>query len=200
MYFFIKRFLDFFSALVLLSLLSPIFLATLTLLAIALRGNPFFTQQRPGYKGKAFYIVKFRTMTNELDHLGNLLPDADRLTRVGKFVRSTSLDELPQFINVLKGDMSFIGPRPLLMEYLPLYSDFEMKRHQVKPGISGWAQVNGRNAITWKKKFALDVEYVENFSLAWDIKIAILTVKKVFKRDGINSAESVTAEKYNGCN
>lgn len=160
----------------------------------------FFLQERPGKNGKIFKVVKFKTMTDEKDCEGNLLPDADRLTKVGKFVRSTSIDELPQLWNVLKGDMSLIGPRPLLVQYLPLYSPVQARRHEVRPGITGWAQCHGRNAISWTKKFELDVWYVDNLSFVTDCKVIITTIRKVLKREDINSATSVTMEYFNGHN
>lgn len=174
-----KRFLDFVASLVVLILLSPIFLAVTILLGIANKGSPFFFQQRPGKNEKIFKIIKFKTMNDAKDSDGNLLPDAERLTKVGNFIRKTSLDEIPQLINVIKGDMSLIGPRPLLVSYLDLYDEFEKQRHNVRPGITGWAQVNGRNAIDWETKFKLDVYYVENLSLWLDIKIALKTIKNV---------------------
>ena len=181
-----------------------IFLPIILVVAIAIYiwdGRPvIFTQNRPGYKGKIFKIYKFRTMTNEKDENGKLLPDKKRLKGLGKFIRSTSLDELPQLFNVLKGDMSFVGPRPLLVEYLPLYNDMQKKRHDVKPGITGWAQVNGRNAISWQEKFEHDVWYVEHISFLLDMKILWLTFLKVIKRDGISSNTSVTIEKFKGNN
>lgn len=160
----------------------------------------FFTQERPGKNGKIFRVLKFKTMTDERDAAGNLLPDAQRLTRVGRFVRSTSLDELPQLFNVLKGDMALVGPRPLLVQYLPLYSPEQARRHEVRPGITGWAQVNGRNAISWTKKFELDVWYVDHCTLATDIKVLWLTVQKVLKRADISSQTSVTMEAFTGNN
>ncbi|WP_411689592.1 sugar transferase [Acinetobacter pseudolwoffii] len=177
--FFFKRSLDFVASLVVLILLSPIFLAVTILLGIANKGSPFFFQQRPGKNEKIFKIIKFKTMNDAKDSDGNLLPDAERLTKVGNFIRKTSLDEIPQLINVIKGDMSLIGPRPLLVSYLDLYNEFEKQRHNVRPGITGWAQVNGRNAIDWETKFKLDVYYVENLSLWLDIKIALKTIKNV---------------------
>jgi lipopolysaccharide/colanic/teichoic acid biosynthesis glycosyltransferase len=195
-----KPILDFMGALILLIVTSPILFLTLFLLAIT-NGFPLlFTQKRPGRYGKIFTIYKFRTMTNETDSAGNLLPDAARLKGIGKLIRSLSLDELPQLFNVLKGDMSFIGPRPLLVEYLPLYNDKQKKRHNVKPGITGWAQVNGRNAISWQEKFDLDVWYVENLSFWLDLKIMLLTFYKVLKREGVSSQDHVTMEKFNGTN
>lgn len=160
----------------------------------------FFRQERPGKGGKIFKVVKFKTMTDERDAEGNLLPDADRLTKVGRFVRSTSIDELPQLWNVLKGDMSLIGPRPLLVQYLPLYSPEQARRHDVRPGITGWAQCHGRNAISWTKKFELDVWYVDHISFITDCKIVLTTIKKVFGREDINSATSATMESFNGNN
>ena len=159
-----------------------------------------FFQERPGKDGKIFKVVKFKTMTDERDENGNLLSDEERLTKVGKFVRSTSLDELPQLLNILKGDMSFIGPRPLLPEYLPLYSPEQARRHNVRPGLSGWAQVNGRNSISWKQRFEYDVWYVDNISFKLDLKIFFLSIKKAFVREGINSATSATMEDFNGHN
>ena len=158
----------------------------------------FFTQERPGKDGKIFRILKFKTMTNERDENGELLPDEQRLTRVGRFVRSTSIDELPQLINVLKGDMALIGPRPLLVQYLPLYSPVQARRHEVRPGISGWAQCHGRNAITWKEKFEYDVWYVDNLSLWIDIQVVLVTIRNVLLRKDINSATAATMEYFNG--
>lgn len=197
---FFKGLLDRLLALLALILLSPIMLVVLLVLAYALKGNPFFVQQRPGYKGKPFNLLKLRTMTNVTDANGELLPDDQRLVPMGRLVRSASLDELPQFINVLKGDMSLIGPRPLLMEYLDVYSAEEMRRHDVLPGISGWAQINGRNSISWKEKFALDVYYVDNISFELDMKIIMMSFDKVAKKEGVNATAEVTMEKYNGHN
>lgn len=160
----------------------------------------FFLQERPGKDGKMFRVIKFKTMTDERNAEGNLLPDAERLTSVGRFVRSTSLDELPQLINVLKGDMALIGPRPLLPQYLPLYSPEQARRHEVRPGITGWAQVNGRNAISWTKKFELDVWYVDHISFIMDCKVILITLKKVFRREDINSSTAATMETFNGHN
>lgn len=181
-----------------LILLSPLFLLITLFLFIANSGKPFFFQSRPGKNGKIFRIVKFKTMTDKKDADGKLLPDAQRLTLVGKFVRKTSLDEIPQLLNVLKGDMSLIGPRPLLTHYLHLYNEFQNRRHEIKPGITGWAQVNGRNAISWDKKFEYDVWYVDNVSLPLDIKILFKTILKVFKSDGINTANAATTEPFSG--
>lgn len=196
---FIKRALDFTLSLIGFIVISPVFWLLWILLAIANKGaGAFFTQLRPGKNEKIFKVIKFKTMTDERDAQGNLLPDAERLTKIGKFVRSTSLDEIPQLLNVIKGDMALIGPRPLLVQYLPLYNDFQKRRHEVRPGITGWAQVNGRNAISWEKKFEYDVWYVENISLSLDIKILVKTIKKVFVREGISSDTSVTMEAFRG--
>jgi lipopolysaccharide/colanic/teichoic acid biosynthesis glycosyltransferase len=195
---FLKHLFDFIFAVLILLILSPIFLLVWLCLTIVNNGKPFFYQQRPGKEEKIFTIIKFKTMTDKRNSSGQLLPDADRLTAIGSFVRKTSLDELPQLINVLKGDMSFVGPRPLLPEYLPLYSEAQRKRHNVKPGITGWAQINGRNAVTWKRKFELDVAYVNNISFWLDLKILLLTIKKVFIREGIAQEGQVTAEAFKG--
>lgn len=199
----VKRPIGFLGALVALVLLSPIFIATIILLHFANKGaGVFFTQDRPGKNEKIFKALKFKTMTDESDAEGNLLPDADRLTPVGKFVRSTSIDELPQLINILKGDMAFIGPRPLLEQYLPLYSEEQHRRHDVTPGMSGWAQVNGRNNISWTKKFELDVYYVDHIGPMMDIKVFFTTIKKVLFRDDINQegGEWATMDPFNGHN
>ena len=183
---YIKRFLDF------------ILSVFIVIGAIKMGGNPFFTQERPGKDGKIFKLIKFRTMTNKKDADGNLLPDDQRLTSYGKFLRSTSVDELLELINILKGDMSIIGPRPLLVKYLPLYNDFQKHRHDVRPGLTGYAQVNGRNSISWEERFKLDVDYVQNITFMGDVKIIFDTVYKVFKRDGISSGTSVTMEEFKG--
>lgn len=199
----VKRPVDFVLALVALVVLSPLFLCTMVLLAFANKGaGVFFTQPRPGKGEKIFKALKFKTMTDERDARGNLLPDAERLTGVGRFIRSTSIDELPQLINILKGDMAFIGPRPLLVQYLPLYSPEQHRRHEVTPGMSGWAQVNGRNNIPWTKKFEYDVYYVDHIGLSLDLKIFFLTIKKVLCREDINQAggEWVTMDPFNGHN
>ncbi len=199
----VKRPIGFLGALVALVLLSPVFLATIVLLFFANKGaGVFFTQDRPGKNEKIFKALKFKTMTDERDADGNLLPDADRLTPVGKFVRSTSIDELPQLINILKGDMAFIGPRPLLVKYLPLYSEEQHRRHDVTPGMSGWAQVNGRNNISWTKKFEYDVYYVDHIGAAMDIKVFFTTIKKVLMRADINQEGGAEAsmEAFNGNN
>ncbi len=195
---FVKPFLDFVVAVIAFTLMLPLFLVTMLVLVVALKGNPFFMQCRPGKDENIFSIIKFRTMTNATDKAGNLLPDHQRLSGFGKFVRSTSLDELPQLLNVLKGDMSIVGPRPLLPAYLPLYSAVQKRRHLVKPGITGWAQVNGRNAVSWQKKFELDVFYVERISFALDFKILVKTVQKVIIRSDISSDSSVTVQPFKG--
>lgn len=199
--FFFKQLIDFCIVVVALSiLLIPLVIVTLWLHFANKGAGVFFTQDRPGKDGKIFKVIKFKTMTDERDAEGNLLPDAKRLTKVGKFVRSTSIDELPQLINVLKGDMALIGPRPLLPQYLPLYSAEQARRHKVRPGITGWAQVNGRNAISWTKKFELDVWYVDHCSFLLDLKIVLLTIKKVFMREGISQEGEATTEYFNGKN
>lgn len=202
---FIKRPIGFIGALVALIILSPLFLATMILLFFANKNGIkgiFFTQDRPGKNEKIFKALKFKTMTDERDIEGNLLPDADRLTKVGKFIRSTSIDELPQLINILKGDMAFIGPRPLLVQYLPLYSTEQHRRHEVTPGMSGWAQVNGRNNISWAKKFELDVYYVDHIGPKMDGKVFFTTIKKVLGREDINTTtgQSVTMDYFDGTN
>ncbi|SHJ38789.1 sugar transferase [Pseudozobellia thermophila] len=197
---FLKRVFDFFIAFFALLIASPIIVLVILFLAIANNGKVFFAQKRPGKDGKIFTIWKFKTMNDQKDANGKLLPDEKRLTPAGKFVRKTSLDELPQLFNVLKGDMSLIGPRPLLVSYLPLYNEFQKRRHEVKPGITGWAQVNGRNAIPWSKKFEYDVWYVDNLSFLLDVKIIFLTLLKVIKSDGISSDTSATMEVFTGNN
>jgi len=198
-YLFIKYIFDLSASLVALILLSPLFIVLIVGLYFANKGaGVFFTQPRPGKNGKIFNVIKFKTMTDEKDGEGHLLPDARRITTIGKFIRSTSLDEFPQLINVLKGDMSLIGPRPLLVQYLPLYSERQACRHKVRPGISGWAQVNGRNTIGWQQKFEYDVWYVEHISCMLDLKILFLTIKKVFMREGISSQTSETMEAFRG--
>lgn len=195
---FFKRFIDLIVSLVAFSLLLPLFIVVTALLYIANQGKPFFGQQRPGKNGRIFWLVKFKTMNDRKDAAGNLLSDAERLTSVGKFIRKTSLDEIPQLINVIKGEMSLIGPRPLLVEYLPLYNDTQKRRHDVRPGITGWAQVNGRNAIGWKEKFELDVWYVDNMSFLLDCKIVIFTLLKVVKSEGVSQQGHVTMTKFEG--
>lgn len=198
---FFKRLLDFWISLIVLICISPVLLVVTIWLHFANKGaGAFFFQERPGKNAKIFKVIKFKTMTDERDANGNLLPDAQRLTRVGKFVRSTSIDELPQLINVLKGDMALIGPRPLLTQYLPLYSKKQMRRHEVRPGISGWAQCHGRNAISWTEKFKLDVWYVDHCNLWTDIQVIFITIKNVLMRKDINSATTATMEAFNGKN
>lgn len=195
---YLKRFVDFAAAFFGLLLFSPFFILVTIALYIVNKGKPFFFQVRPGKNERIFKIVKFKTMNDKKDKNGDLLPDADRLTKIGSFVRKTSLDEIPQLINVLKGDMSLVGPRPLLVQYLPLYNEKQKRRHEVRPGITGWAQVNGRNAISWQQKFDYDVWYVENVSLMLDIRILFLTLKKVFIREGISQEGQATTEAFKG--
>ena len=195
-----KRIIDITCSLIGLIILSPIFLIVSILVYIKLGSPIFFTQERVGKDRKIFKMIKFRTMLDSKNKFGELLNDEERLTPFGKKLRSTSLDELPELINVLKGDMSLVGPRPLLVEYIPLYSKHQFRRHEVNPGITGWAQVNGRNSIDWETKFDLDVEYVDNFNLLMDIKILFLTVLKVIKKDGINQEGNATMEKFTGSN
>ena len=197
---FLKRFFDIIISLIGLIILSPVFIFVTIGLYFANDGKPFFFQARPGLKAKIFNIIKFKTMNDKKNEDGVLLADNIRLTPIGSFVRKTSLDEIPQLINVLKGDMSLIGPRPLLPQYLPLYTDSQKDRHLVRPGITGWAQVNGRNAISWKRKFELDLYYVNHCSFILDMKIVYLTFVKVFKRSGINASDGVTMEAFNGNN
>lgn len=193
-----KPLIDFTAALVALIIFSPVILFVTVALYFSNSGKPFFFQLRPGKDGKIFKIIKFKTMNDRKDAHGNLLPDAERITPLGAFVRKTSLDELPQLFNVIKGDMSLVGPRPLLPSYLPLYNDFQRRRNDVKPGITGWAQVNGRNAISWEKKFEYDVWYVDHQSFLLDMKILLLTVKKVFIREGITQEGHVSSEEFKG--
>ena len=198
---FFKRFLDFWISFVVLIIISPLLLLVTIWLYYANKGaGALFFQERPGKDGKIFRVIKFKTMTDERDADGNLLPDEVRLTNVGRFVRTTSIDELPQLINVLKGDMSLIGPRPLLVQYLPLYSKEQMRRHEVRPGISGWAQCHGRNQISWTEKFKLDVWYVDNLSFMTDLEIILITIKKVLFREDINSDNDATMEDFDGTN
>ena len=195
----IKRIIDLLLAGIGFLIISPVFLLLWLLLAVANKGaGAFFTQTRPGKDERIFRVIKFKTMTDERDAEGNLLPDAERLTKIGKLVRSTSLDEIPQLLNVVKGDMSLIGPRPLLVQYLPLYNEKQKRRHEIRPGITGWAQVNGRNAISWEEKFELDVWYVENVSLLVDMRILFLTIKKVFVREGISQKGQATMDFFKG--
>jgi len=193
-----KRIFDFTIALIALIILSPILLLTAILVRVFIGTPILFKQQRPGYMGRPFFVYKFRSMTNRLTPNGSLLPDAERLTRFGSFLRSLSLDELPELFNILRGDMSFVGPRPLLMEYLPLYSPRQMRRHDVVPGLTGWAQVNGRNAIDWPTRFNMDIWYVDNWSFWLDIKIIFMTVWKVISREGVNQDGQSTVEYFKG--
>ena len=195
---FSKRLFDFILALLALVILSPVLLITAILVRIFIGTPILFKQQRPGYKGRPFHIYKFRTMTNRITHDGSLLPDAERLTRFGRFLRSLSLDELPELFNILRGEMSFVGPRPLLMEYLPLYSAEQARRHDVMPGLTGWAQVHGRNAITWDDKFKHDVWYVDHWSFLLDLKIILMTAGKVVTREGVTQEGQATTEYFTG--
>jgi undecaprenyl phosphate N,N'-diacetylbacillosamine 1-phosphate transferase len=197
---FFKHLIDFIFALVSLMFFSPILIIVTILLSLANRGNPFFVQARPGKEEKIFKIIKFKTMTDDRDAKGNLLPDSQRLTHIGKIIRKSSIDEIPQLINVLLGDMSFIGPRPLLPEYLNIYDERQKNRHCVRPGITGWAQVNGRNAISWTQKLEYDIWYVENMSISLDFKILLKTFKKVIISEGINSDNMATTERFDGNN
>ena len=197
---FFKRFYDIVLSLLAIIVLSPLFIILIIVGTIVMKGNPFFTQLRPGKKEKIFKLIKFRTMTNAKDKEGNLLPDEKRLVKYGKFLRSTSLDELPELFNIFIGNMSIIGPRPLLVKYLPLYNEEQKHRHDVRPGLSGYAQAHGRNAITWEDKFKMDVWYTKNITFWGDIKIIIDTLLAVFKRSGINSETSVTMEEFRGNN
>lgn len=195
---FLKRLFDFIISATALIVLIPFFLIFTPIVAIAMRGNPFFVQKRPGKKGKIFKIIKYRTMTNKKDEEGNLLPDKDRLTKFGRIMRSLSIDELPELINIFLGQMSIVGPRPLLVSYLPLYNKFQARRHEVRPGLTGYAQVNGRNAISWQEKFELDVYYVDHCSFILDIKIFFKTILKVLKKDGISQSGEATMEFFVG--
>lgn len=195
---FFKRFFDFVLSLIAIIILSPVYIIVAILVRVKLGSPVIFTQERPGKDVKIFKMYKFRSMTSETDEEGNLLPDEVRLTSFGKQLRSTSLDELPELFNILKGDMSIVGPRPLLVKYLPLYNDFQKHRHDVRPGLTGWAQVNGRNAISWEDKFRLDVEYTEKCSFLLDLKILFMTVSSVLKKEGISSDTSVTMNEFTG--
>ena len=195
---FFKRLVDLLVALIIFTVLSPVFIIVVILLAFANSGKPFFFQRRPGKNERIFKVIKFKTMNDRKDKNGELLPDAVRLTAIGSFIRKTSLDELPQLLNVIQGDRSLIGPRPLLVEYLPLYNEVQRHRHDVMPGITGWAQVNGRNAISWQQKFEYDVWYVNNISFALDFKIFFLTIRNIVKSEGISSETSATMEKFRG--
>lgn len=194
----IKPIFDFVVGLILILILSPIFLIVLVLLTIINDGKPFFFQKRPGKHERIFKVIKFKTMTDKKDNDGNLLPDNERITKVGAFIRKTSLDEIPQLINVIKGDMSIVGPRPLLVRYLDIYSDYQKRRHEVKPGITGWAQVNGRNTLSWDKKFELDIYYVDNLSFLLDLKIFYKSFYKVFKSEGINQSDKRPMQPFKG--
>lgn len=196
--FFFKRFFDFILSLIAIIMLSPVYLIVIVLVRIKLGSPVFFTQKRPGKDEKIFKMYKFRTMTNEVDENGNLLPDDKRLTKFGKLLRSTSLDELPELFNILKGDMSIVGPRPLLVRYLPLYNEYQKHRHDARPGFTGWAQCNGRNSISWEEKFDLDVYYVNHITFLLDVKIIFKTVKTVLCREGISSEASATMEEFRG--
>lgn len=195
---YIKRILDFILSLSALIVFLPLILIFTIIGTFKLGGNPFFTQKRPGKNEKVFRLIKFRTMTNKTDSSGNLLPDAERMTRYGKFLRSTSIDELPELINILKGDMSIVGPRPLLVKYLPLYNSYQKHRHDVRPGLTGYAQIHGRNTVSWQKRFEMDVKYVQHITFLGDLEILLQTVLKVVKRDGISSGTSVTMEEFKG--
>lgn len=195
---FFKRFIDFTLSLIALIILSPLLLALTIIGVIKMKGNPFFTQERPGKNEKVFKLIKFRTMTNEKDASGNLLPDGERLIPYGIMLRKTSLDELPELWNILKGDLSIVGPRPLLVRYLPLYNEEQRQRHDVRPGLTGYAQVRGRNALSWEERFKYDVEYVNNITFLGDVKIILDTIKVVLKREGISSETSVTMEEFCG--
>lgn len=197
---FFKRVVDFILTSILLIILSPIFILCLVVLFISNKGSAFFLHKRPGIHEKPFDLIKFKTMNDKKDEEGNLLPDKERLTKAGAIIRKLSLDELPQFINVIKGDMSLIGPRPLLFKYIPLYSKEQRRRHEVRPGITGWAQVNGRNSISWTQKFAYDVEYVDNISLRLDFKIFWLTIKKILEREGVNQSDERPMMPFDGTN
>lgn len=194
----VKRILDFVLSFLAIVILSPFIIIFSLIGAVLMRGNPFFIQERPGKNEKIFKLIKFRTMTNRKDRNGNLLPDEQRLTGYGKFLRSTSIDEIPELFNILKGNMSIIGPRPLLVKYLPLYNTYQKHRHDVRPGLTGYAQVHGRNTLSWKQKFEMDIKYVEHITFIGDLKILAETVKKVIKRDGISSETSVTMEEFTG--
>lgn len=194
----LKPFFDFIIAVLCFIIVSPVFIFIFIYLLIANNGHPFFFQDRPGKDGKTFRVIKFKTMNDKMDKESNLLPDSERLTAVGRLIRRTSFDEIPQLLNVIDGNMSLVGPRPLLVDYLPLYNEIQNKRHHVKPGITGWAQVNGRNAISWEQKFEYDIWYVDHLSFALDLKILFLTVQKVFKSEGINSTTAATMERFTG--
>ena len=195
---FFKRIMDFVLSLAAITILSPVLIILAVVGAIAMNGNPFFVQKRPGKNEKIFNLIKFRTMSNRRDEFGNLLPDEQRLNKYGRFLRSTSLDELPELLNILVGHMSIVGPRPLLVKYLPLYNDFQKRRHEVRPGLTGYAQINGRNSITWEQKFEDDVKYVDNITFIGDMKIILGTVSKVVKREGISQENNATMQEFTG--
>lgn len=200
MYRYFKRFLDIIMSILIIILICPLFIITFLILMFQNNGKPFFFQERPGKNQKAFKIIKFKTMTDKRDKNGNLLPDVERITFLGKWIRKFSIDELPQLINVLKGDMSLIGPRPLLFKYIPLYTAEQNRRHEVRPGITGWAQVNGRNSISWTKKFEYDIEYIDKMSFLFDFKILWMTFLKVVKSEGVNQSEERPMQPFNGNN
>lgn len=195
---FLKRVLDLILSLFFLVLFSPILILLLLIVSVSNGGPVFFTQLRPGYKGRPFRLVKLKTMKDTKDEAGILLPDSMRVTPIGRIIRSLSLDELPQILNILAGDMSFVGPRPLLTDYMPFYNNRQKRRHDVRPGITGWAQVNGRNKISWEEKFELDIWYIENVSFLLDLKIILITIWKIIKREGINSSDYITMKKFTG--
>lgn len=195
---FIKRFIDLIIAVLLFIIFFPLFVCISIALIVTNHGSPFFIQPRPGKNGNIFQIIKFRTMTDDRDRSGELLPDKDRITFLGRIIRKSSLDELPQLLNVIVGNMSLVGPRPLLPEYLPLYSEYQKRRHEVKPGITGWAQINGRNALSWQEKFSLDIWYVEHCNFKTDMRILIRTIGKVLTKDNVETKDSVTMEKFTG--
>lgn len=195
---YLKRFFDFFIAMVVFIIAFPVFAIITILLFIANKGKPFFFQERPGKGERIFKVIKFKTMTDERGSDGKLLPDHLRMTRIGQFVRKTSLDEIPQLLNVITGEMSLIGPRPLLVAYLPLYNETQKRRHEIRPGITGWAQVNGRNAISWEQKFEYDVWYIDHYSLLLDVKIILLTILKVFRSEGINAEDTIPMRPFAG--
>ncbi len=195
---FFKRIMDFVLSLAAITILSPVLIVLTVVGAIAMNGNPFFVQKRPGKNEKIFSLIKFRTMSNRRDEFGNLLPDEQRLNKYGRFLRSTSLDELPELLNILVGHMSIVGPRPLLVKYLPLYNDFQKRRHEVRPGLTGYAQINGRNSITWEQKFEDDVKYVDDITFIGDMKIIFATVGKVVKREGISQENNATMQEFTG--
>lgn len=200
MYIYIKSFFDFIFSFLIILILSPLFIIISLILLLNTKSSPYFMQKRAGFNGLPFYVIKFKTMSDETDEEGNLLSDSERITKIGRFVRNSSLDELPQILNILKGDMSLVGPRPFLYEYMDIYTEEELRRHHLKPGITGWAQINGRNSLTWKEKFKLDLYYVDNVSFYLDLKILAMTLLKIIKKSDVNQDLDVTMEKYNGKN